>query len=228
MLWCLERKKPQVPSIKPDPVQVEDDLKPTAKKQVFPDGYRERVSQLWANMVVGANLIGRQRASHVDWYMKKLLGGRKKYKDASVIVKRETGMYVPWEVIGCIHGLEASFNFDKQILNGQPYKQRTTWVPRGLGPWSSWEESCVQGFLHETEHNPLPQMWDVEGTALFFERWNGMGYWRMGQKPSPYLWSYTSSQERGKYVSDGKYSRTAVSLQVGAMAMLKKAGFFDA
>lgn len=231
MFWCWERKKPQVPSVKPDPVQIDAEQRDIGNRdrtpQKFPDGYRTMVMNRWSGMIVGANLLGRQKRSHIDWYMTQLRKGRDKYKKASDIVKRNTGMYVPWEIIGVIHGLESSFNFNKQILNGQPWNKRTTWVPKGLGPWSSWEDSCVQGFLHETTHNPLPESWTIAGTALFLERWNGMGYWRM-YKVSPYLWAYTSAQEAGKYVSDGKYDRNAISLQVGGMAMLKEVGFFDA
>ena len=230
MIWCWERKKPQVPSVKPDPVQTEEDnrkLPDQKTSQKFPDGYRTMVMNRWSGMIVGANLIGRQQRGHIDWYVRKLLGGRHRYKKASALVKRETGMFIPWEIIGCLHGLEASFDFKKQILNGQPYNKRTTWVPKGLGPWKSWEDSCVQGFMYETKHNPTPETWTIAGAALFLERWNGMGYWKMN-KASPYLWSYTSSQQAGKYVSDGKYDSNAVSLQVGAMAMLKEVGFFDA
>ena len=233
MIWCWERRKPQVPSIKPDPVQIEEDAKPrepmTVKQQKFPDGYRVAVNQLWSGMIVGANLMDRQSRGHIDWYMTKLRTGREQYKSASVISERSFLFSVPWEIIGVIHGLESSFNFDKQILNGQSWKKKTTWVPKGLGPWSSWVNSTVSGLIHERKHNPFPNDWkSVEQVALFLERWNGMGYWNMGQKPSPYLWSYTSSQTRGKYVSDGKYDRRAVSIQVGGMAMLKEIGYFDA
>ena len=231
MFWCLERKKPQVPSVKPDPVQTdaEDRTNDHYRRvpQKFPEGYRVYVNNLWSGIIVGANLMGKQQRGHITWYVNQLRKGKERYKQATVLIKEQTGMYVPWQIIGVLHGLEASFNFNKQILNGQPWNRKTTWVPKGLGPWESWEHSCVQGFLHETAHNPLPETWNVEGTALFLERWNGMGYWRI-KRPSPYLWSYTSAQVSGKYVSDGKYDSRAISLQVGGMAMLKSVGFFDA
>jgi lysozyme family protein len=231
MLWCLKRKKPQVRNQVPDDAQIADaqvdeTIEPEGRKQNFPEGYKTVTASRFANMTVGANLYGRQRAGHVDWYVKKLIDGRAQYRQASVALGN-AGFNVPWEVIGALHGLEASFDFNKQILNGQPWTRKTTWVPKNLGPWGSWMQSTVDGFIYEEKYNPAPRVWTVAGTALFFERWNGMGYWRM-KKASPYLWSYTSAQQHGKYVSDGKYDPRAESLQVGAMAMLSKVGFFSA
>ena len=228
MLWCLKRKKKQVRSEKPDPVQVSDVKKDPSvlPAQVFPDGYKTMVLNLWSSMVVGANLMGKQKKGHIAWYIKKLREGKARYISVSVELAKH-GFDIPWEVIGVLHGLEASFDFNKQILNGQSIKKKTTWVPKGHGPWDTWEDSCLSGFIVETPYNPPPRKWTVTGTALFLERWNGMGYWRKSNHPSPYLWSYSSAQKRGKYVSDGRFSSLAVSLQVGGMTMLKQVGFFS-
>ena len=220
MLWCLERKKPPVKCTAQD--AVDDEGKP----QLFPQDYKSLAISRFRSMVVGQNLLKGQTRGHITWYVKKLRDGKAKYLEASEHIRRMENYYVPWEVIGVLHGLEASFDFNKQILNGQPWKQRTTWVPKNLGPWQSWLHSTFDGIEHEIKYNPIPDRWGIAETALFFERWNGMGYWRRHRHPSPYLWAYTSVQERGKYVSDGKFSGSAVSRQVGAMAQLDKLNFF--
>jgi len=75
------------------------------------------------------------------------------------------------------------------------------------------------------DYKIIPEKWGVAETALFMERWNGMTYWKWGL-PSPYLWGYSSVQVRGKFVSDGRYSKTAVTLQVGAIVQLETLRFF--
>jgi lysozyme family protein len=52
------------------------------------------------------------------------------------------------------------------------------------------------------------------------EAYNGLGYRGLGV-PTPYLWSFSNHYESGKYVADGKFSRTARSQQCGAAVMLK-------
>jgi hypothetical protein len=53
------------------------------------------------------------------------------------------------------------------------------------------------------------------------ERYNGWGYLLYKHVNSPYLWSGTSLQQRGKYVADGDWDASAWSQQVGVVAMLK-------
>jgi lysozyme family protein len=52
------------------------------------------------------------------------------------------------------------------------------------------------------------------------EAYNGLGYRSYGVA-SPYLWSFSNHYDRGKFVSDGKWSSTARSQQCGAAVMLK-------
>jgi lysozyme family protein len=39
--------------------------------------------------------------------------------------------------------------------------------------------------------------------------------------PTPYLWSFSSLYEKGKFVADGVFDPAAVSKQCGAAVMLK-------
>lgn len=181
---------------------------------------QERLIRLFNTME--REYIGPQIAGHITWYLDKCLEGKESYLKAQEL----TG--VPWEVVACTHGLEASFNFEKNLMNGQPLGQVTTWVPRGYGPWDTWEESAVDAFKLKDEEGKLPKEWDLGNTLDFLLRYNGTGYEKYHNLNSPYLWSYTNhyaNQGGGKYVSDGKFDRNAISLQVGAALMLKELNY---
>ena len=63
--------------------------------------------------------------------------------------------------------------------------------------------------------------WSIPGLCYVLERYNGWGYRKYhSATKSPYLWSFTSIYTSGKYVADGKWSNSAVSKQIGAMALL--------
>lgn len=163
--------------------------------------------------------IGRQKLSHIDWTLRVIDSNKHKYQDAyyALITK---GLYVPWEVIAVLHVMESGGNLRNQILNGEAYNRVTTKVPSGHGPWSSWVDSTVYAFKQRS----LPKDWTIDETLDFLERWNGLGYRRMGRN-SPYLWAYSSYQQKGKFVRDGVFDSEFISLQVGAAVLLKGLGY---
>jgi hypothetical protein len=70
--------------------------------------------------------------------------------------------------------------------------------------------------------------WPVERICYELEAWNGWGYRRFHPETlSPYLWSGSNKYRAGKYVSDGKWSDTAVSGQSGAMPIIKRLSELD-
>jgi lysozyme family protein len=160
-----------------------------------------------------------QERSALTWTINYILKHKQTYIEASEETK------VPWQVIGAIHMREASGDFSKQILNGQPWNRKTTWVPKGYGPWSSWIESTKTAF----EIKDLPSKWTIDNTLYFAERFNGMGY-RLASRErvvgfSPYVWAFTQHYKGGYYVSDGKFSASAVAKGVGFAVILKELGF---
>jgi lysozyme family protein len=164
-----------------------------------------------------------QTTSHITWYVDKCTMGKKKYET----VAEKVGC--PWEIVAVIHGLESSFSWWTNLMNGQPYTQKTTWVPKGYGPWKSWEDAAVDAFMLKKRERKLPTKWDLGNSLEFLLRYNGMGYYRKGFV-SPYLWSYSNhyvKQNGGKYVKDGVFVRDAISMQVGAAVMLKKLSFLE-
>lgn len=166
---------------------------------------------LWDSMVVHkAKAVGVLAAA------RKIASHRARYE----IVSRETG--VPWYVVGIIHCMECGLDFGRHLHNGDPLTAKTVQVPKGRpkigNPPYSWEHSAIDALQYDQLHRV--EDWSVERICAELEAYNGMGYRRHGIN-SPYLWSYTNHYERGKYISDGKWSATAVSQQAGAMALLK-------
>lgn len=130
---------------------------------------------------------------------------------------RYTGFDSPAALIAVVHNLECNGDFDRQILNGELWKQQTILVPSSLGPWDSWAESTVDALANYA----LQNLHDLEA-------WNGWGYARRGVN-SPYLWSGSNHGVGvGKYTSDGHYDPQAVSGQIGAALILPALGYEDA
>lgn len=156
------------------------------------------------------------RAGEVAWYRARLLRGRPRYEE----VAAATG--APWWFIGIVHALEASFNFDGHLHNGDPLSARTKQVPRGRpsrwNPPTDWSSSAIDAIAYAG--NAGIGEWDVANALFRFERYNGFGYRPRGI-PSPYLWSFSNHYKMGKFVADGQFSPTAVSRQCGAAVMLK-------
>ena len=181
----------------------------------------KRAMDVWKHSDYADNFLPGQKASHVQYYCKKMLEGREKYRWAA------SSFDMPWEIVGVLHGLEAQFNFERQILNGEKWQFRTTIVPEEKGPWESWSSSTKYALGHNKVL--MPKNWlDFADVAHFFESWNGMGYYHHDLY-SPYLWSYLApyaKQGGGKYVADGEFDPKAISKQVGAMTLLIELGFF--
>jgi len=141
-------------------------------------------------------------------------------KDRYIAVQDYFNGEIPWFVIGIIHLMEADGNFRLNLHNGEQYDQETTLVPKGRGPFNSWEESAYDAL--NIKKDLFPENWDIGNIAAFFERYNGMGYMYNGVN-SPYLWSFSNQGVgTGKYIYDGTYDPDAVSKQVGAMVILKE------
>jgi len=143
----------------------------------------------------------------------------KSNKERYSAVQRMVNDDIPWFVIGIIHLMEANCNFNLNLHNGQPYNMKTTLVPKGRGPFQTWEYSAYDAL--DMKRSILPMIWDIENIGNFFEKYNGMGYKNKGVN-SPYLWSFSNHGIGvGKYVEDEIYDPYAVSQQTGSMVILK-------
>lgn len=144
-------------------------------------------------------------------------------------VSKATG--VPKWVIAAVHCLEASFDFGSHLHNGDPLTARTKLVPAGRpkappanGKVYTWEESAIDALEYDGARS-IPT-WEVGRALAWLEGYNGWGYQTGAGRAttpantSPYLWSFTSEYQSGKYVADGRFDPSAVSQQVGAVALL--------
>lgn len=174
--------------------------------------YREDYTKLWSEMVLIRDITP---------YIEKILDNRELYKKAAEYcwLRYDKGHFnVPWQVIAILHLMEAGCNPMRQILNGEYWSRETKYVPKGMGPWCSFERSCLSSF---TIDKKVPPVWDIPNTLYYFEAHNGFGYRRYRNINSPYLWSFTNHYVNGKYISDGRYDEDAISKQPGVAAILK-------
>lgn len=130
-------------------------------------------------------------------------------------VERETG--VPWMMIAALHQRESDCDFDTYLGNGEPLDEVTTLVPKGRGPFDTWEEGAIDALTYDglTEVTD----WRLEKMLFHCETYNGTGYDSKGL-PSPYLWAGTTIQEPGKYVADGEFDANEMDEQPGCCGIL--------
>ena len=140
-----------------------------------------------------------------------------KNKSRYQAIEDRTG--VPWYFIAICHMRESSADFGTYLGNGQSLKRKTTIVPKGRGPFKSFEDGAVDALTLEglTDEDD----WSLEHILYLSEKYNGFGYMRMG-KASPYVWGLTNIAGLGKYVADGQYSATAKETQPGTAALLRR------
>ena len=193
--WLRKNKK-HVPRIK----------EPEGVGLICPEQYVEHYEKLWTTCSITGT---------VNFVINMIANNKSRYLKAEEL----TG--VPWFVLASIHTLEGGGKFTRNMVNGQRLDKRTTIVPKGLGPWDSWEQSCVDAM----KRRKLPKIWDIANTLYFLEKYNGLGVLRYHRDVNtPYLWSKTNHYKSGKYVADGRWSQGAVSNQTGAVAIMKHFG----
>ncbi len=171
---------------------------------------------LWDTAVVRT-----EKAAEVAKAAQSLRGLKPKYDEVSVATT------VPWYVVGMIHSLEAGFDLNSHLHNGDSLAAVTHQVPKGHprngSPPFTWTASAIDALLLKGLQKVGKDAWSVERIAYELERYNGFGY--RDHHPSvksPYLWSLTNQYTKGKYVGDHQFDPNEPSKQVGAMAILKQ------
>ena len=139
-------------------------------------------------------------------------------------VAQKTG--VPWPVIAVIHERESSQSWFASLAQGDPWNRVSIHVPKGRGPFDSWEEAAADALVVCPPHAARWEDWSIGGALVLLEQYNGLGYARMG-RPSPYLWSGTNQYHSGKYVADGHYDPTAIDHQTGCASLLIRMALID-
>src|SRR3972149_2672104 len=132
-------------------------------------------------------------------------------------VEAETG--VPWYFVAVTHQRESSQRWDRSLAQGDPWNKVSTHVPKGRGPFVSWEAAAIDALVNCAPYAAKNKDWSVGGLLTLLERYNGIGYFSRGI-PSPYIWSGTDQYQRGKYVADGKFDANAIDQQLGCAGLL--------
>lgn len=158
-----------------------------------------------------------ERSSAVRDYASRIVQNRARYEE----VAKETG--VPWFVVGLIHGMEASFNFNAHLHNGDSLKARTVRVPTGRpkiwNPPNDWQSSAIDALAYYRLDKE--RTWWLPETLYRLENLSGWRTRLLHNINTPYLWSFTNHYTKGKFVADNVWDPNAVSKQPGAAAILK-------
>lgn len=153
----------------------------------------------------------------------RLLFNKPRYEAVSKALESK-GYTIPWEFIAVTHQRESSGNFNTYLGNGQPLNKKTTIVPKGRGPFSSWEEGAIDALLNAPPYAAKNKDWSIGGMLAKLEEYNGLGYASKGV-PSPYLWAGSDQYIAGKYVADHVYDANHVDTQLGCAGLLKFLGY---
>lgn len=169
---------------------------------------RSDYADLWQRMEVRSDKV-----QAVNAIANRLMGSKSVYQKVS----QTTG--VPWFVIAALHNRESDADFDAYLGNGEPLNRVTRLVPKGRGPFPSWEAGAIDA-LDLDRLNQVTD-WSPERACYEIEKFNGFGY-RAKHVNSPYLWSFSNNYQSGKYVADGVFNPSVVDQQCGAMPIIKQ------
>jgi lysozyme family protein len=172
---------------------------------------RDANQQRWQNM----QITGSQ--STLDRVARRLIAANAKaqYEAISAITN------VPWYIIAVIHEREASQNFASSIAQGDPWNRVSVHVPKGRGPFASFQDAAVDALMNCAPHAARWTDWTIGGALTLLEQYNGLGYARRNL-PSPYIWATTNQYVKGKFTSDHHFDPNAVDSQLGCAAMLAR------
>lgn len=153
------------------------------------------------------------RGPEFDQVAPRLVHSKPRYQ----AISEKTG--VPWFVIAVIHQRESAQNFTKSLAQGDPWNKVSVRVPKGRGPFKSFEEAAVDALTKCAPYAAKWKDWSAGGTMTLLEQYNGLGYANKGL-PSPYIWSGTDQYQRGKYVADGVFDASVVDKQLGCAGLI--------
>lgn len=170
----------------------------------------ESYKRLWDTMIIRPD-----RAPIVEQALANIIPRKHRYLDSVA------GTRVPWVFIAALHYRECDNDFSRQILNGQPYESVTTLVPKGRGPWDSWEDS-TRSAIDERGYDEWND-WQPEWMLRRLERHNGWGY-ALRNLNSPYVWAGTNHQQPGMFDEDERgswFNFKKIDQRIGGAVVVK-------
>lgn len=145
---------------------------------------------------------------------KRLVAAKSRYQAVQIATK------VPWWFVAVVHEREASQNWNTQLGQGDPLNEVSKHIPRGRGPFRTWEEGAIDALVNCAPFAAHNGDWSIGGSLTLLEEYNGLGYAARGI-PSPYIWAGTNQYKQGKYMSDGKFDPYEVDQQLGCAGLLR-------
>ncbi len=145
------------------------------------------------------------------------------HKETYQEVEKATG--VAWYHVAVLHRRESDADFSTYLGNGDPLSRPTRHVPRGRGPFKSFQAGAVDALKLDGLAGH-PDMDVIEKILWYCENFNGLGYEYHGL-PSPYIFGGTNIQARGKFVGDGDWNPYAWDGQPGCAPILQMIGHLD-
>lgn len=156
----------------------------------------------------------------IDGISHRLTAAKPRYQT----VEAKTG--VPWAAIAVIHERESSQSWLASLAQGDPWNRESVHVPKGRGPFPSWEAAAEDALVVCPPHAANWHDWSIAGALTLLEQYNGTGYANMGL-PSPYIWASTDQYSHGKYIADGHFDTNAIDHQIGCAALLARMTIID-
>lgn len=135
-------------------------------------------------------------------------------------VSDKTGIPQIW--IAASFEREASSNFARSPAQGDRWDHVSVNVPRGRGPFMSWEEAALDAYHLNGLDKVGADNWSWPLACYYGELFNGFGYRDYRGIRSPYLWGGTNLQQPGKYTSDGKYDSSVMDKQLGIVPIMMR------
>jgi len=153
---------------------------------------------------------------NVSWHERSIIPKITRHYHRYKKAEEMTG--TPAVMIAALHAREKSTDlgkFKKYLGNGQSLDKKTTWIPKGRGPFKNWEAGAFDALVTLKKYDRIKE-WPLERVLFESERYNGFGYRRRGHL-TPYVFSGTNHYVKGKYVFDGRYDPNAVDRQLGVL-----------
>ncbi len=157
------------------------------------------------------------RGPEVDHVAHKLLGFVNEGRYTAVSL--QTGVPIAW--MATSFEREASSDFRLSAAQGDPWNHVSTHVPRGRGPFNSWDEAAIDAYHIDGLDKVGTAGWTEARACYEGEIFNGMGYRAHGIH-SPYLWAGSNHYVAGKYVADGVWDAHAVDQQLGIVPVWRR------
>ena len=173
-----------------------------------------------ARLLAGTN---QSLSQEQQFAMRKFVQNYQANKARYEAVAEKTDM--PPELIAALHWRESTGNFGTYLHQGDPLGKPARRIPNNIPVFHDWESAAIhainlkKGIQQRFGITKATGQSDPAALSTYAEYYNGKGYFNKS-RPSPYVFSGTSSYQSGKYVADGKYDPNAVDRQLGVYSML--------